>query len=247
MIGCECAVCRSVDVRDRRFRPSIYVEAADGTRVLVDTTPDLRAQALQHDVRRVDAILFTHAHADHIMGLDEVRRFNVLNGGTPLPVYSAPETLEDLRRTFAYVFDPSTPRGGGVPSLRLMPIGGLFCLGRSLEIEPIPLEHGPWRVLGFRIGGFAYLTDCSGVPPASLARLRELEVLVLDALRHRPHPTHFNLDQAVEMAQQIGARRTYFTHISHDLGHAVTCAALPAGVELAYDGLRLDLEGPCTS
>jgi phosphoribosyl 1,2-cyclic phosphate phosphodiesterase len=240
MIGCDCRVCRSTDPRDNRTRPSILLECADGLRILIDTTPDLRAQALRHDVRRVDAILFTHAHADHVMGLDEVRRFNML-ARTPMPVYADDPTLSALRRTFAYVFEAVAPEGGGVPDLRLWSIGGPFCVGRQ-EVVPVPLRHGPWRILGFRFGSFAYLTDTNGVPDESIALLEGLDSLVLDALRHRPHPTHFTLAQATTVARRIGARRTWFTHIAHDLPHEDTCAALPPGMALAHDGLTLEIE-----
>jgi phosphoribosyl 1,2-cyclic phosphate phosphodiesterase len=237
MIGCDCGVCRSADPRDVRLRPSIYLVLDDDLRVLVDTTPDLRAQALRHDIRRVDAILFTHSHADHVMGLDEVRRYNMLSGRS-LPVYADARTLRDLRRTFAYIFESTAPKGGGVPDLTLWPIGGAFSLGRQ-EVWPVPIRHGPWEILGFRFGRFAYLTDCNGIPDRSRPQLDDLDVLVLDALRHRPHPTHFTLAEAVETASQVGARRTFFTHIAHELGHAATCAALPAGMALAHDGLEV--------
>jgi len=239
MIGCDCAVCRSEDPRDTRTRPSVYFELDDGARVLVDTTPDLRSQALRHDIRRVDAILFTHAHADHIMGLDEVRRFNMLSRQA-MPVFADARTLAALRRTFAYVFDSSAPKGGGVPHLQLWTIGGPFMIGRQ-EIVPVPIRHGTWHILGFRLGGFAYLTDCNGIPDASRRLLDGLDCLVLDALRHRPHPTHFTLAEAVRVAGQIGARRTLFTHIAHELGHAATCAALPDGMALAHDGLTIEV------
>jgi phosphoribosyl 1,2-cyclic phosphate phosphodiesterase len=238
MIGCECAVCRSTDPRDARTRPSIYLECADGLCVLVDTTPDLRSQALRHDVRRVDAILFTHAHADHIMGLDDVRRFNVLSRAA-MPLFGDVRTMDALRRVFSYAFDSDAPRGGGVPDLLLWTIGGAFCLGRQ-EVLPIPLQHGPWQILGFRLGAFAYLTDTNGIPPDSRARLDDLDTLVLDALRHKPHPTHFTLREAVTVAREIGARRTFFTHIAHELGHAETSATLPAGMALAHDGLTIE-------
>ncbi len=237
MIGCDCAVCRSTDPRDKRTRPSIYLELDDDLRVLVDTTPDLRAQALRHEITRVDAILFTHAHADHVMGLDEVRRFNIISR-RPMPGFADDRTIADLMRTFAYAFEPGAPKGGGVPDLRLFQIAGPFCLGRH-DVTPVPLIHGPWQILGFRVGGLAYLTDCNGVPDSSLALLDGLHTLVLDALRRKPHPTHFTLEQAVAMARRIGAGQTYFTHIAHDLGHAETCAALPPGMALAYDGLTL--------
>jgi phosphoribosyl 1,2-cyclic phosphate phosphodiesterase len=239
MIGCDCLVCRSSDPRDNRTRPSIAIDCDDGLRLLVDTTPDLRAQALRHDLRRVDALLFTHAHADHVMGLDEVRRYNMLSRA-PMPVYGDAPTLRDVRRTFAYVFESDAPKGGGVPDLRLFTIAGPFCLGRQL-VQPVPIRHGPWNILGFRFGSFAYLTDCNGIPDTSMALLRDLDCLVLDALRKRPHPTHFTLDEAVRMAQRIGARRTLFTHIAHELGHEATCATLPAGMALAHDGLSVEV------
>lgn len=239
MIGCDCAVCRSDDPRDKRTRPSIYLELDDGMRVLVDTTPDLRFQALRHDIRRVDAILFTHAHADHVMGLDEVRRFNMLTR-QPLPVYADARTLTALRRTFGYVFDSGAPKGGGVPDLRLWRIGGPFMIGRQ-EIVPVPIRHGSWHILGFRVGTFAYLTDCNGIPAASRPLLEGLDCLVLDALRRRPHPTHFTIDQAVAAAREIGARRTLFTHIAHELGHEASCAGLPEGMALAHDALTIEI------
>ena len=240
MIGCDCDVCQSPDPRDKRLRPSIFMEFDDGLRVLVDTTPDLRAQALRANLRQVDAILFTHSHADHVMGLDEVRRYNMLRRA-PMPIYGDANTLRELRRTFAYVFESNAPKGGGVPDLRLFPIEGRFCLGRQ-EVQPVPIRHGPWNILGFRVGRFAYLTDCNGIPDSSLDLLQDLDCLVLDALRHRPHPTHFTLAEAVEMAARIGATRTYFTHIAHELGHAGTCAQLPAGMALAYDGLDIEIQ-----
>jgi phosphoribosyl 1,2-cyclic phosphate phosphodiesterase len=239
MIGCDCAVCRSDDPRDKRTRSSIAVVLDDGTTTLVDTTPDLRTQALAQGLRRVDVVLYTHSHADHIAGLDEMRRFNVLSGG-PIPIYADAPTLADVRRIFSYAFDSGLPRGGGVPDLRLWTIGGPFCLGRQ-EIVPVPILHGRRSILGFRFGALAYLTDCSAVPDSSFALLRGLEVLVLDALRRRPHPTHLTVDEATDLARRIGAGTTYFTHIAHDLGHAETSAALPAGMALAYDGLRLDI------
>jgi len=188
-------------------------------------------------VRRLDAILFTHGHADHILGLDEVRRFNALQHAT-MPCFGDAATLDDIRRMFAYVFDPATPRGGGLPQIVLFPIAGSFCIGRQ-EIVPIPIFHGARPILGFRFGAFAYLTDCSLIPDASFSLLDGVDVLVLDALRTRPHPTHFSLDEAVRVAGRIGARRTFFTHMCHDLAHAPTNARLPEGVELAYDGLVL--------
>lgn len=239
MIGCDCAVCRSADPRDNRLRSSIIVETSDGRSILVDTGTDLRQQALRADLRRLDAILYTHAHADHLFGLDEVRRFNAIQK-TDMPLFGTRETLADIARTFAYVFHPDAPRGGGVPHLTLWPIVGAFCLF-GLEIVPVPVRHGPWEVNAYRIGTFAYVTDCNGISDESLRALEGVQVLVLDALRPRPHPTHFSLDQAIAMSKRIGAAQTYFTHIGHEMGHEETTSRLPAGIGLAYDGLVLDL------
>lgn len=236
-IGCECATCLSTDPHDNRLRPSIYVQTGAAA-VLVDAGPDLRQQALRHRITRVDAILFTHAHADHILGLDDVRRFNALMKG-PMPCYGDPATLEDIRRTFGYVFDPAAPKGGGIPMLELRAIDGPFTVG-DLRLCPVPLLHGRKPILGFRAGRFAYLTDCNALAPEAWPMLEGLDVVVLDALRERPHPTHFSLGEAVEAAGRIGARRTYFTHMCHDLPHDATNARLPAGMQLAYDGLVLD-------
>ncbi len=252
-IGCDCAVCRSADPRDRRTRPSILLDfyaGGDGDAsavagsvryVLVDTSTDLRAQALAYDVRRVDAILFTHAHADHVFGIDEVRRFNYMQR-SPIPVMASPDTLAEIRQTFAYIFNPPPAYGGGVPKLVPFAIGGPFSLG-GLEVVPVPVMHGPLPVLGFRIGTFAYLTDCNQIPEASWALLAGVRTIVLDALRDRPHSTHFNVDQAVDVVARLRPERAYFTHIAHDLSHAGTCARLPAGVELAYDGQVLEIPG----
>ena len=238
-IGCDCATCRSKDPRDQRWRPSVYIELVDGTAVLVDAATDLRAQALRFGIGRVDAVLFTHSHADHVLGLDEVRRYNYLQGKT-IPCYGDSRTLSDVRRMFAYVFDPAEQLGGGLPQLELFTIGGPFCLGRETFV-PVPLLRGKRPILGFRVGSFAYLTDCNAIPETSWALLEGLDVLVIDALRVRPHPTHFSVDEAIAAVNQIGPSRAYFTHMCHDLPHEATCNSLPEQIELAYDGLRLDL------
>ncbi len=247
-IACDCAVCQSPDPRDKRTRPSILIDLEPrgtsdepgATRfVLVDTTPDLRQQCLANDVRRVDAILFTHSHADHICGFDDIRRFNQLQQ-TPLNCYGDADTLADLRRMFTYVFAGPKQKGGGVPQVRTSIIGGPFTLGHG-EIVPVPVLHGILPVLGFRIGSFAYVTDCNQIPDASWPLLDGVTTLIIDALRWRPHSTHFSVDEAAAVASRLGVERAYFTHITHDLGHAETCARLPPGVQLAYDGQVIDV------
>src|SRR5215204_2867895 len=238
MIGCDCATCRSTDPRDARLRPSIVVES-HGTTILVDAGPDLRMQALRHGIRHVDAILFTHGHADHILGLDDVRRFNATMKGD-MPCYGDAVTLEDIRRTFHYVFNPATPKGGGIPALDLIPIDAAIRVGH-IGVQPVRLWHGQRPILGYRFGAFAYLTDCNRIDESAWPLLSGLDVLVLDALRVRPHPTHFSLDEAVAAAARIGAGRTFFTHMCHDLPHEATNARLPPGMALAYDGLVLDI------
>ncbi|HWL94988.1 MAG TPA: MBL fold metallo-hydrolase [Phycisphaerae bacterium] len=235
MIACECAVCTSSDPRDKRTRPSITI-AYGGTTLLVDTPPELRLQCLANDVRRVDAVLYTHFHVDHVAGLDDLRRFNWIQNSA-IPVYGQAATLQRLREMFPYVFAENA-YPSAVPKLDLHSIDGPFEIAGA-RITPISLMHGKMPVLGFRVGNFAYCTDVNYIPPESWALLPGLDVLILDALRKRDHPTHFNLDEAVDHARRIGARRTLFTHIAHELGHAETNAALPDGMALAYDGQRI--------
>ena len=237
VIGCECAVCTSTDARDDRTRPSVYISLPDGTRVLVDTSPDLRTQALRHRLRRVDAVLYTHGHADHVLGLDDVRRFNVMQKSR-VPCYGDARTIEEVRRTFAYLFDPRIPSGIGMPEIDTHVVDGPFTIG-GCTIVPVPLWHGRRQIFGYRIGTLAYLTDVSAIPDTSWALLEGVEVLVIDALRHRRHPTHFTVAQALDAIARLAPREAWLTHICHDLSHAGTDASLPAPVHLAYDGLSV--------
>ena len=240
MIGCTCATCLSSDPRDQRLRPSIHIDAGGRGAILVDTSPDLRQQALRHHIARIDAVVFTHSHADHILGFDELRRFNVLKSG-PMPCYGDASTWQTLRRTFYYVFDGEERQGGGIPQVEIHEIEGPIAVA-GVTMVPVPLLHGRRQILGFRSGGFAYLTDASAIPEASWPLIDGVDTLIINALRHRPHPTHFSLSEALEAILRIRPRRAYLTHMCHDIAHEETSRQLPAGVELAYDGLTLDVD-----
>ena len=235
-IACDCPVCSSNDPRNKRLRCSLLLEYG-GRVVLVDTTPDLRQQALRHDIRNVDAILFTHGHADHLHGLDDVRCY-CFDREEPLPCYGDTRTLERVYRVFDYAFD--SQYAYALPNLELFPIESRMELF-GINIDAITVYHGKTPVLAFRTGRFAYVTDTNRIPPESMAQLAGLDTLILDALRHREHPTHFNIDQALAIVEELKPTRTYFTHIAHELDHETTNAQLPDNVELAYDGLVLEI------
>ena len=240
-LGCDCAVCTSTDPRNHRTRPSVLVRLPAGD-VLIDTTPEMRMQLLRERVGFVHAIVYTHAHVDHLYGLDDARLFPRHIGG-PVPVYCEADVEATIRTVFSYAFTESARRqpSGGIPQVdfhRIEPGQPFTLLGQ--EFLPLRLEHGRFRVLGFRIGNLAYCTDVSRIPDESWPLLEGLDVLVLDALRHDPHPTHFNLTQALAVVERLRPGRTYFTHLSHQFDHGPTENALPPGVALAYDGLSLD-------
>lgn len=241
-IGCRCGVCTSGDPKNNRLRCAIVVETPAG-RILVDTPPDLRTQLLRADIPLVHAVLYTHEHADHIYGLDDLRLFP-FRLRAAVPVYCTAHVESRLRTAFEYVFmDRQETHPGSRPMLELRTIDPdqpFQVLGT--EVVPIPMTHGPhFDVLGFRFGDFAYCTDTNHIPAASIERLRGVHTFVVDALRDKPHPTHFNLEQALEVACQVGAAQTFLTHIGHDLDHHETNRRLPDGVELAYDGLELEI------
>jgi phosphoribosyl 1,2-cyclic phosphate phosphodiesterase len=237
-VGCHCAVCNSDDPRDKRLRPSILV-SFDNHNLVIDTTPDFRTQILRAHVDRLDAVFFTHPHADHIMGLDDVRPFN-FRQGHHIPIYASSGTLEVIRRTFSYIFNGES-QTTYIPQLDLHELDESPFEVLGAWFTPIPIRHGKDTILGFRFGNAAYLTDHSGIPDSSMELLRGLDVLFLDALRHRPHPTHSTVQQSIETASALQARRTFFTHICHELPHVKTELALPPNVFLAYDGLELEV------
>jgi len=237
-LGCHCVVCESADPLDKRTRPSVLLSYS-GKNVVIDTTPDFRFQAMRARLDRLDAVIYTHAHADHVLGLDDIRPYN-MRQKTAIPIYGAPETLLTLRRQFAYIFD-ETPTENLLPSVHLHTIDGPFELF-GLTIVPVPALHGTQPVLGFRFGKSAYLTDFIRVPDESKKLLLHLDDFILDALRYVPHPMHSNVEQSLELVAELEPRRAWFTHICHDLGHASTNHRLPQGVQLAYDGLQLEVE-----
>lgn len=238
-IGCHCEVCSSSDPRDQRLRPSILVSFA-GRNVLIDTTPDFRTQALRARIDHLDAVVFTHAHADHLMGLDDVRPFNFHQDGH-IPIYAAENTMAAIKRCFPYIFD-SEKQESNVPRLELRLIDSAPFDVLGMEFRPIPILHGRQTIFGFRFGDAAYLTDHSAIPEASLELLRGLDVLFLDALRYRPHPTHSTVEQSIATVECLQPRRAFFTHICHDLAHQRAESLLPPHIRLAYDGLQIQLE-----
>ncbi|MEO7796012.1 MAG: MBL fold metallo-hydrolase [Thermoanaerobaculia bacterium] len=238
VIGCNCEVCRSNDPRNRRMRPGLRVETG-GSSLIFDTSPDFREQALRFGIDRVDAVFYTHSHADHVFGLDDLRVFNFRQGSS-IPCFGSEETMGRMRQIFTYVFEQGQ-EGGGKPRLELVPVRAPFDL-RGLRVVPIPVGHGEMEVFGFRIGGFACVTDVNYISEESFSLLEGVELLVLSALRYRPHPTHFSLEESIAVARRIGARRTLFTHIAHDIDHGNLKVPLPAGIEIGYDGLVADLD-----
>jgi phosphoribosyl 1,2-cyclic phosphate phosphodiesterase len=241
-IGCDCAVCRSTDPRDKRTRSGAVLQAA-GSTILIDTPPELRLQLIAGGFSQVDAVVYTHEHADHINGIDDLRIFSVRQR-KPLPIFGPPETLERVRASFNYIFDEAVRpyEGTSKPTLVMHPTEpGRSVKVAGVEVLPLAFHHGHLRVFGYRVGRLAYITDVKAIPEAEREQLRGLDVLVLNALWWRPHPTHLSISEAVDTAQALGARRTYLTHLTHETGHSELEAQLPAGVLPAYDGLTVEV------
>ena len=241
MVGCGCATCRSIDPRNKRLRCGLAIGLPEGN-LLVDTPTDLRTQLLREELGLVHAVLYTHEHADHLFGLDDLRLFPFYLGHK-LPIYCEEQVESRMRRSFDYVFesDPDALHPGAVPLVTICRITTAPFELLGVRVTPVRLRHGRTDVLGFRFGNVAYCTDTNGIPEESWSLLQGLDVLILDALRPRPHATHFSLEEAIEVARRVGAKRTLFTHVSHELEHGATTAMLPPGMELAYDGLRIPL------
>jgi phosphoribosyl 1,2-cyclic phosphate phosphodiesterase len=238
-IGCDCAVCHSQDLRDRRTRPSVLIEYG-GRSVLIDTTPDFREQAIREKICKLDAVLYTHTHADHLLGIDDLRPLSFLHRPNKLPLYAHPDAAAFIQNMFRYIFD-SDYKFGGLPQVEMRPLLGTLELFGA-RFEPITLIHGDAEIYGFRFGSAAYLTDHSEIPEASQSKLENLDVLFLDALRYRPHPTHSTVENSLRIVERLKPKRAFFTHICHDLPHEETNAALPENVKLSYDGMKLEFE-----
>jgi phosphoribosyl 1,2-cyclic phosphate phosphodiesterase len=237
-IGCACAVCRSTDPHDRRTRPSVLIQYG-GKSVLIDTTPDFREQAIRENISQIDAVVYTHSHADHILGIDDLRPLSYQRKGK-IPLYARAEAADYIRNMFRYIFDADY-KFGGLARLELNPVDRPFDLFGA-TFEPVPIIHGETEIFGYRFGSAAYLTDFSKIPDPSFGLLQGLDVLFLDGLRHQPHPTHSTVENSIRIASELKAKRVFFTHICHDLPHAATNAALPEHVRLSHDGMKLEFE-----
>jgi len=240
IIGCNCSVCTSQNPRNKRTRCSAFIQTR-GKNILIDTSPDLRMQAFTKNITRIDVVLYTHTHADHTHGIDELRTYNFINKMT-ISCYGSPQTISNIKENFKYIFDGSYS-AGGKPSLELTAITDDFDID-GIRIIPIEINHADWLIYGYRIGKMAYLTDCSGIPEVSLGKLKGLDLLIIDALRYKPHPAHLSVDQAVEVINKIGPRLAVFTHMGHEIEYDSLLERLPEGVMPGYDGLEFELEEP---
>lgn len=237
-IGCRCNICRSDNPRNKRTRASILITSNDKN-ILIDTSTDLRIQALAYSIVRIDAVFFTHAHADHIHGIDDLRSFNLVQGG-PIPCFGNLDTMDVIRCKFNYIFDDSA-KSGWVPSLQINVVNGMFNL-YGLKVLPITIFHGDMPILGYRMDDVAYITDCSEIPDYSMNSLRGMALLILDATRYQPHSKHYGLAQAIEIIEELKPERAVLTHLSHAFDHDKVNSELPTGIELAYDGMEIEID-----
>jgi len=240
IIGCSCSVCTSSNPRNERTRSSVFIQSR-GKNILIDTAPDLRFQALKHNITRLDTVLYTHSHADHTHGIDELRTYNFVNKMV-IPIYGSPQTIENIKTNFKYIFDDSYA-AGGKPKVEMMPITEEFDF-HGIRIIPIEINHANWIIFGYRIGKMAYLTDCSGIPEESMKKLKGLQLLIIDALRYNPHPAHFNVEQAVNIILKIKPKFAVFTHMGHEIDYEELSQRLPEGIMPGYDGMQFELEEP---
>lgn len=245
IVGCHCRACTSSDPKDKRLRVSLYIETdkkinGKPLRILIDTSPDFRQQMLVNNITDIDAVLYTHYHVDHIMGLDDIRQINQLHKKY-VELYANNETAYRIKQTFSYIFDENTYKGGGIPLVNLHEIDLKPFDVMGQEIVPLEYKHGPTTVYGFRIGDLAYMTDCNFIPETEFEKLHGLKVLIIDALRYRKHETHFSVEEALEASKRINADKTYFTHMTHDIVHKEAGSKLPPNIEFAYDGLSFEV------
>lgn len=238
IIGCNCSTCTSNNPKNKRTRTSVFVQTHKKN-ILIDTSTDLRFQALSHDIRRIDAVLYTHSHADHTHGIDELRTYNFVNKMV-IPCYGNPQTVSTIKMNFRYIFDGSYA-AGGKPQLEITSVTDEFDF-HGIRITPIEIHHADWQIFGYRIGKMAYLTDCSGIPEKSAKKLRGLDLLIIDALRYTPHSAHFSVDQAVERSRIIEPRLAVLTHMGHELEYDELSRVLPEGMMPAYDGMEFELD-----
>lgn len=240
IIGCKCRTCLSDNPKDKRLRASVHIDV-NGTGILIDTSIDFRQQLLRAGITDLDAILFTHHHVDHIFGLDDLRQINQRHKKF-VDVYGNKHTLDEIKVTFRYALDEELIRYWAVPLMNFNYLENKEFEFRGIKIIPIEVFHGRLKIFGYRIGNFAYITDASEIPEPEMKKLEGLDTLILNSLRKAPHPTHFNVEQATEIALRVKAKQTYFTHITHDLNHDETNAELPEGLQLAYDGLEINID-----
>ncbi|MCY3985462.1 MAG: MBL fold metallo-hydrolase [Candidatus Dadabacteria bacterium] len=240
IVGCRCPVCTSDNVKNRRTRSSVFVEVY-GKNILIDTSTDLRTQALREGITRIDLVLYTHSHADHTHGIDDLKAFNFMNSMN-IDCYANAATLCDLKRNFAYIFD-SFPAAGGKPRLNFKEIRGNISF-EGITIEPVDIYHADWKILGYRIGSFGYVTDCSAIPDESFEKLLGLDLLILGALRYKPHRAHFNVEDAVSKIKELSPKKALLTHMGHELEYEKLRAELPDHIEPAYDGVEIELRDP---